>query len=147
MEYFTVRKNNIILSNLDALSDQSVREKYWRIYFGNEKYRCQSEDFHSAESKRVSFVSQLVIELKNEKQRQTSQHQELDELNKITNSNSLHTPPIPQTPSFLSKFRRARSTSVPGGILIDQTVDNRSYDALCHTPLCKPPLITVTKYH
>ncbi|UJR16429.1 hypothetical protein I4U23_003331 [Adineta vaga] len=132
---------------LNILSNEELRQKYWRIYYGDKEYEYRSKDFHSAESKRLSYVSQLVIDLKNEKRKQKSKHRELDELNQITSNSSLQTPPAQPTPSFLSKFRRSRSTSVPGVMLADESIENRSYDALCLTPLCKPPLITITKYH
>lgn len=108
---------------------------------------CQSDKFVSAELKRLSIVSQRMKEINNEQLKQTSKHKELYELNQLITNNP---PPPPSSPdpsisSFLYKFRRTRSTSVPGVSYSDQSI-HRSYDLLCQTPLCKPPTITLTKY-
>lgn len=72
-------------------------------------------------------------------------HQELDELKRITRHGSSETSPTPATPSFLLKFRRSRSTSVPGVALSDEIPENRLVNAICQIPVCPPPTITITK--
>jgi hypothetical protein len=84
-------------------------------------------------------------ELNNELIRQSSKNEELDELNRIITNNPLQPSPDPSTSSFLLKFRRSRSTSVPGVSYSDCSI-HRSFDVLCQTPLCKPPTITLTKH-
>lgn len=128
--------------------DQSLRKKYWRIYFGDDKFTCLSDEFASAELKRLSNLTQRLEELNNEQIKQSSRYQELNLLNRITTN-------IPQQPSsevsttpFLQKFRRGRSnsSSIPDKSNLESLTEHRSFEALCHTPLCKPPTITVTNY-
>jgi len=123
-----------------------LRRKYWQIYYGDDQFECRSAKFISAESKRLSTVSKRVKELNNEQRKQSSRHQELDELNRITIHNAQQLSPDLSTGSFLHKFRRSRSTSNPCAFNSDDLGDHRSFDILCQTPLCKPPAITFTKY-
>jgi len=92
------------------------------------------------------MVSKRVKELNNEQRKQSSRHEELDELNRITIHNSQQLSPDLSTGSFLHKFRRSRSTSIPCTFNSDYLREHRSFDILCQTPLCKPPTITFTKY-
>jgi len=127
--------------SLDILSDQSLRQKYWRIYYGDDEFEYRTNKFMSAELKRLSIVSQRMKELNNEQIKQSSKHKELDELNRIL---TLQPSPDPSTSSFLLKFRRLRSKSVPGVSYSNCSI-HQSFDILCETPLCKPPTVTFTK--
>lgn len=98
----------------------------------------------SAELKRLSIVSQRMKELNNEQIKQSSKHTELDELNRILTNNPPQPSPDPSTSSFLLKFRRLRSKSVPGVSYSNCSI-HQSFDILCETPLCKPPTVTFTK--
>jgi hypothetical protein len=81
-------------------------------------------------------------QLNNERTKQSSRHQELDELNRIVMHNSQTLLPAQSPSSFLSKFRRARSTSIAA---ISYSNEHRTYDVLCQTPLCKPSNIDLTE--
>jgi len=84
-------------------------------------------------------------ELNNQQIKQSSKHQELDELNQILTNNPPQPSPNPSTSSLLLKFRRLRSKSVPGVSYSDYSI-HQSFDILCQTPLCKPPTVTLTNY-
>ncbi|CAF1200834.1 unnamed protein product [Adineta steineri] len=134
---------------LDILADQTLRTKYWRIYYGDEKLNFQPEKFISAESKRLFAVTQRVNQLNNEQRKHSNKHEEFNEINERKTYRSLQSSPeVTSTPSsFLFKFRRARSTSVPSeNISLNTPIERRSYDILSQTPLCKPPIITITKH-
>ncbi|CAF3550262.1 unnamed protein product [Adineta steineri] len=134
---------------LNILADQTLRTKYWRIYYGDEKLNFQPEKFISAESKRLFAVTQRVNQLNNEQRKHSNKHEEFNEINERKTYRSLQSSPeVTSTPSsFLFKFRRARSTSVPSeNISLNTPIERRSYDILSQTPLCKPPIITITKH-
>jgi len=99
----------------------------------------------SAELKRLSIVSQRMKELNNQQIKQSSKHQELDELNRILINNPPQPSPNPSTSSLLLKFRRFRSKSVPGVSHSNYSI-HQSFNILCETPLCKPPTVTFTNY-
>ena len=84
-------------------------------------------------------------EINNEQHRQSSKNEELDELNRIATNSTPQPSPDPSTSSFLLRFRRGRSTSVPAACHSDYS-SPRSFDTLCETPLCKPPMITLTEH-
>ena len=128
------------------MSDQSLRGKYWRIYYENNESEFRSTKFITAELKRLSNVSQRMKELNNERMKQSSKHQELDELNELVTKSSQQLSPDSPTSVFLSKFRRARSTSIPAVSLSDSSFIHRSFEVLCQTPLCKPPTLVDTNY-
>ena len=128
-----VFKENVFY--LDTLSDQSLRQKYWRIYYGNDEFESRSDKFVSAELKRLSIVSQRMKKLK-----RSSQHEEIDELNRIV-TNSFQ-PLSPARSPLLFKFRRSRSRSIP---VLSYSTERRSYDVLCQTPLYNPHNINLSK--
>jgi hypothetical protein len=74
--------------------------------------------------------------------KRSSQHEELDELNRIVTNN---TQPLSPAPSLLFKFRRSRSTSIPVLSYLNYSTEHRSYDVLCQTPLCKPHNINLSQ--
>ena len=117
---------------LDTLADQTLRQKYWRIYYGNDEYELRSDKFISAELKRLSIVSQRVKELTNEQLKKANKHEELYELNRMVINPTPPTTPIP------FRFRRIRSTSVPYVDLRANSLIHRSFSILAETPLCKP---------
>ena len=111
-----------------------MRQKYWRIYYGDDEYERRSAEFAAAESKRLTTVSRRMKELNNEQIKRNSKHEEHYHLNQIvTNQTSQPSP----DPSFRLKFRRARSTSVPFAFYPVNS-SPRSYNVLSETPLCKP---------
>ena len=116
-----------ISSRLDILSNQSLRQKYWRIYYGDEEYerRCSNE-FSSDEMKRLSNVSQRIKQI---------QHNE--EFSHLLSSHTPQSSPDLSLSSFLAKFRRGRSTSFPFVNFHSNTIQ-KSLDILTETPLCKP---------
>lgn len=115
-----------IFVDLDALSDPSIRQKYWRIYYGDDEYERRAKEFLSEESKRLSMVSQRI-----------------KELNLPPRENDKRSIPLPQSlpdpsvTSFLSKFRRGRSTSFPF-VSMNSSRLEQSVGLLTETPLCKP---------
>ena len=119
--------------------DQSLRQKYWRIYYGDEEFENRLDKLAPAESKRLSIVSARMKELNNERIKQTSRHKQFEELNEIVINHSLSTSPVSSPSSYLFKFRRSHSTSIPAEIpQSNSPPEHRSYDVLCQTPLCKP---------
>jgi hypothetical protein len=123
---------------LDTLSDQTLRQKYWRIYYSDDECELRSNKFLSAELKRLSIVSQRMQELTNEKLKQTNKHEELYELNRMVINQNPQTAPVSRNSPFLFKFRRTRSTSVPYVDLRTNSLIHRSFSILAETPLCKP---------
>jgi hypothetical protein len=126
---------------LNTLSDQSLREKYWRIYYGQEE--LESNKFLSAESKRLSIVSQRMKQLNKQQIKQSSKHEELEELNRIMIKNPQQSPSDPS--SFLLKFRRQRSKSIPNVFYLKSAGVHQSLNVLYQTSPSKPPTITLTK--
>ena len=117
-----------IFIDLDALSNPSIRQKYWRIYYGDEEYERRSNEFLPEELKRLSMVSQRMKELNGQ------QTEYIEQSNRI-----LQLSPDPSLTTFFSKFRRGRSTSFPF-VSFKSPHIQQSVDLLTETPLCKPSL-------